>query len=170
LTRSLGSPCVDRSYELTAVLTQLGSAFVCALGCHLPLVAMFTAAMRLAVAEGVKHALGVHHPKTGTDRKGTGLPTNPDLSPVTRDYPRRSRADGPPLARRPLHSTFRSLKEPCDRFFEDLFRQQTTAMLFQNHSGFASKPAPPPFSRCHIRCKSFLIAVPNLVAELRKRP
>jgi hypothetical protein len=43
--------------------------------------------MRLAEAEGVKHASGVRHPKMGTIREGPGLPTKPDLSPVTRDYP-----------------------------------------------------------------------------------
>lgn len=38
-------------------------------------------------------------------------------------------------------------------------------MLFRNHLGLTSKPAHPPFSRCYIRCKSLLIAFPNLVAE-----
>ena len=52
------------------------------------------------------------------------------------------------------------------RFFEVLFGEQTTAMLFRNHLGFASKLAYPSFSRCHIRCKNLLIAFLSLVAEL----
>jgi hypothetical protein len=58
-----------------------------------------------------------------------------------------------------------SLRPSLSDFSKTCFGEQTPAMLFRNHLGFASKPAPPPFSRCHIRCKSFLIAVPNLVAE-----
>jgi hypothetical protein len=50
-------------------------------------------------------------------------------------------------------------------FSKTCFGEQTTAMPFRNHLGFASKPAHPPFSRCHIRCKSLLIAFPNPVAE-----
>lgn len=72
---------------------------------------MLTPAMRLAEAEGVKHALGARHPKVGADRKGPGLPTNPDLSPVTRDYPRRPRRWAAILKAIPAQ-TFRSLKEP----------------------------------------------------------
>jgi hypothetical protein len=50
-------------------------------------------------------------------------------------------------------------------FSKTCFGEQTTAMLFRNDAGFASKPTHPPFSRCHIRCKSFLIAFLILVAE-----
>ena len=40
MTLSLGPPCADRSYELTAVLTRLRRTFVCALGRRLPLIAI----------------------------------------------------------------------------------------------------------------------------------
>jgi hypothetical protein len=53
------------------------------------------------------------------------------------------------------------------RFSKTCFGLQTAAMLFRNHLGLASKPALPLFSRCHIRCKSLLIAFSNLVAEFR---
>ncbi len=53
------------------------------------------------------------------------------------------------------------------RFSKTCFGKQTTAMLFRNHLGLASKPAHPPFSRCYIRCKSFLIAFQILVAGSR---
>ena len=53
------------------------------------------------------------------------------------------------------------------RFSKTCFGEQTTAMPFRNHPGFASKPAPPPFSRCHISCKSFrmpsLVSLPRLL-------
>jgi hypothetical protein len=58
-----------------------------------------------------------------------------------------------------------SPRPPLSDSSKTCFGEQTTAMPFRNHSGFASKLALPPFSRCHISCKSFLIASPSLVAE-----
>jgi hypothetical protein len=76
---------------------------------------MLTPAMRLAEAEGVKHASGVHHPKMGTFREGLGLPTNPSLSPVTRDYPRGFRQWAASCEATPAQ-TLRSFKEPWTQY------------------------------------------------------
>ena len=92
----------------------------------------------------------------------------PGFSPERTHFPTRTRA----LVSGETMRTFRndgqskradSLSSPrpsLSDFSKTCFGEQTTAMLFRNHSGFASKPAHPPFSRCHIRCKSFLIAFP----------
>jgi len=58
-----------------------------------------------------------------------------------------------------------SPRPPLSDFPKTCFGEQTAAMPFRNYLGSAGKPAHPPFFRCHIRCKSFLIASPSLVAK-----
>ena len=53
-----------------------------------------------------------------------------------------------------------SRRPPLSDFSKICFGEQTTAMPFRNHLGFAGKPALPLLFRCHISCKSFLIALP----------
>ena len=54
-------------------------------------------------------------PKTEAGRKGLGLPVNPNLSPVTRDYPRALPRTSSPR-REPPRGALCSLKEPCEEY------------------------------------------------------
>src|SRR5271163_4769818 len=58
-----------------------------------------------------------------------------------------------------------SRRPPLSDFSKICFGEQTAAMPFRDRSGFAGKPALPSFFRCHISCKSFLIALPSPVAK-----
>ena len=99
----------------------------------------------------------VQAPRQKEHTSSLGESASPGISQTTRTY----RNDGQSKRADPLSSP----RPPLSDFSKTCFGEQTAAMPFRNHSGIAGKPALPPFSRCHIRCKSFLIASPSLVAK-----